>query len=644
MEVSREYSNFLDSEKRMRKLSAYERICRFSESLLPISPGKDTQRKFQEAIDFAHLKITPKGSFSFSVITTLLLFVCLLITKVLGTLSFSLMFLGLILLIPVFYFLYNYPMRLLLSYKIKASTEMVLCTIYMSVSMKVRPNLENAVKFTAANLSGPLAIDLNELIWATYSGKYSSIDRALDDFIEKWKTENSEFTESMNLIKSAFFKAFGEREKVLDEAVSVVLEGTKDRMKRYSQDLQPVLNMLNALGILLPLIGMILFPMMSFFMPEAVKPLALILGYNIFLPIFIVFLMSSFLKKRPASFHQPEIIEPKKLLSFEHLAALLFTVLLGSFGLYKVLTGTEKFSFPLLMYSTLVTVAISGGIIIYCFLSTLKSLKLRNEIVQMESELGVVLFQLGYHVRGGSSIESSLEKITPRIKELKVHSLFVSTLNNINSFGLTFGDALFNRQNGVIYRYPSRLIRAVMNAVVEISKSGSVFLSSSLVSISNFLKNMNTVEEYLREILAEVTSAMKVQALMLAPLATGIVVALSALMMSLLVNLSEWIASFKDTLGGYGPIGAAGSGVFESLIQINQITPVHYFQIIVGVYMIEVVSILSYFLSVIETGDDKIMRRYTLGKMLLIATFIYVATMILLYSMMSSLIPKFGGF
>lgn len=643
MEVSKEYQHFIDSEKRGEKLSVYEKLCEISESLISMSPGKGREKTLQDAIDFCHLKCTPKGTFSFAVISTLVLFSIIAILSIAGLFSLSLMILSFLMLIPAFYFLYNYPMSLLASYKIKASSEMVLCIIYMSVSMKVRPNLENAIKFTASNLSGPLAKDLNELLWATYSGKYSSLDRSLDDFINKWKAENNEFTESFNLIKTSFYEGQFDRETVLDEAVNVVLDGTRDRMKRYSQELRPTLTIMNALGILLPIIGLILFPMLGFFMADAVKPIILILGYNIFLPLIIVFLMKSSLKKRPASFHQPKIKEKKGLLRLEIILPVALVVLVGGFSLFKIIGVTEKFDMASLVFSTLSIVTLSAGIILYSFLSSYKDLKLRNDIIQMESELGVVLFQLGYHIRGGMSIETAVERLIPRIKELKVHALFTSTVNNIKTFGMTFASALFNEQNGVIHIYPSSLIKAVMNAISEISRSGSVFLSSSLISISKFLKNMNTVEEYLREMLAEVTSTMKTQALLLAPLASGIVVGLSSMMTKLLINLVGWVGEFQGNLGDYGPIGGGEGGILSSLIDVSSIMPVHHFQLIVGIYMIEVVTILSYFLTIIESGDDKIMRKYNLAKTLLIATLVYLFSLILVYSFLTGFMPDFGG-
>ena len=543
----------------------------------------------------------------------------------------------------IFYYLYNYPFFLATSYRIRASSEMVLAVIYMSVAMKMKPNLENAIAFTSTNLTGPLANDLKELIWGVYSGKYVSMELAIDSFAEKWKRENEEFTRAVNLIKTSLYEEQSERDKVLEEAVSVVLDGTKERMKHYSQELKTSLTILNALGILLPIIGLLFFPMITVFMPEVIKPIFIAIGYDIILPVCIFWLIKTTLMRRPATFHQPELEKylefRKKRINIELIVSVLLAVVIAGFGLHNIMTIQGIFSTALLMYSMLIIWGIAGGIVCYCFLSTMKKLKLRNEIVQMESELGVVLFQLGYQIKGGKSIENGIKKIKPKIKDLKLSKMFETILRNIQLFGMTFERAVFNEENGAIYHYPSRLISAMMKALVEISRSGMIILSQSMISISRYLKNMHAVEEYLRDMLSDVTSTMKTQALLLAPLTSGIVVALAAMMTSMLVTLKDWIESFQTQLGGYGDIGGT---MFSSIININKIIPIHFFQIVVGIYMIEIVSMIAIFLSMIEFGEENLMRKYNLGKMLLMGTAIYSVAVILLYTLLTSIMPIKG--
>ncbi len=642
--MTKEYEQLL-KEFGERQLSLYENACNFSEKILGISLGKGSRQKFKEAIEFCHLKISPKGAFSFSLLVLTILILFVIFTGVLGFLSLPLILIALIVSFGVFRYVYNYPSYLATSYRIKASSEMVLAIVYMSVSMKMRPNLENAVAFTSKNLTGPLARDLKELIWLVYTGKYVSMENAIDSFIEKWKRENEEFTEAISLIKTSFYEGYSERDKILNEAVEIVLDGTKERMKRYSRELKTSLTIINALGILMPIIGLVFFPMITIFMPGSIKPIFIAVGYNIILPLLVFWLMRTSLSRRPTTFHQPELERHKdfgKTSIKEIIIPFLIVILFGGIGFYRIYMAEELFNFSLLLHSLLIICGISGGIISYCFLSTFKKLKLRNEIANMESELGLVLFQLGYQIRSGKSIENGIEKIRPKIKQLKMSKMFLSILHNIKMFGMSFERSIFDVEIGAIYDFPSRLIAAVMKSLVEISKSGMAVLSQSMISISRYLNNMHSAEEYLKDILTDVTSTMKTQALLLAPLASGIVVALTAMMMHMMITLREWMEAFQNQMPSYGPIGSVGGGIFDSILEMNKMMKVQHFQIIVGIYMIEIVTILSIFLSTIENGEEKLMKKRTIGKMLLTGTLIYSFTLIIVYSMVTSLISIVG--
>ena len=339
---------------------------------------------------------------------------------------------------------------------------------------------------------------------------------------------------------------------------------------------------------------------------------------------FVFFLMMSFLKKRPATFHQPEVLVVKKtgikkFLDLSIVIPALITISLVGAGLYVILTSADKFSFKSLIFSILIIAGVSIGIASHCFISTKSKLKTKDEIIEMENELHMVLYQMGYQLRSGGSIENNILKMKSKIQELKISKLFEIIINNIQMFGLTFQQALFNVKNGAIYSYPSHLISAIFKAISEISSSGSKVLSDSVISISNYLKNMREIEEYLEDMLSDITSTMKIQSLILSPLSSGIVVALAAMMMHMLVTVSGWAESFQSQLASYGPVGSVGGNVFNSILTIDKILPISYFQLIVGIYMVEVVFMITLFLSIIKYGDENIQRKYEIGKALLIA-------------------------
>jgi F0F1-type ATP synthase membrane subunit c/vacuolar-type H+-ATPase subunit K len=183
-----------------------------------------------------------------------------------------------------------------------------------------------------------------------------------------------------------------------------------------------------------------------------------------------------------------------------------------------------------------------------------------------------------------------------------------------------------------------------MKAIVEISKRGTGVVANAMITISKYLKDTHKVQENLKEIMGETTSTMEIQAFLLAPLASGIVVALAAMIMQMLLHLRESLESLQSQLFSGGPVGATGGGVLSSVMNLNQIIPAHFFQLIVGVYMIEIVGILAIFLSAMNNGEESLLRKFNLGKTLGLATVVYSITLIGVYLMFQSIIPVAGVF
>ncbi len=648
MVLTREYEQFLREQLSLRKLGFYENLCKSAERILPIAPPKGLETKYMEAIEFSHLNITPKQSFSLTVLTTILV---LLVPSAIG---FALGFTDIIVLAGIlglitFFYLYDYPAHYAIMFKIRATSEMVLTIIYMTISMRISPNIENAIKFTAGNLKGPLALDFKQLLWDVYTRKYDSIPQALGSFIKKWKKDNEEFTQSLYVIISSSFESRERLEANLDEAVEIILSGTKERMEHFSQDLRTPVMIFNAMGILLPILGLVFLPIVGIFMQDSIRPFWIIVGYDILLPFAVYIMMKSYLEKRPYTFHHPDIsnhpnFSKEKPFGRQFAISLMVALSLSIIGAFVLLQTKEIFSFPLLIASMFITWGVTGGIVAYTILTSVHKLKLRDEIAQIEGEFSEGLFQLGMQLTRGIPLEKALKDITPRIKELKISRFFEIILYNIETFGMTLEQAVFNPKSGAIRYYPSQTIEAVMKAIIEISKRGMTVVANAMLTISKYLKDSHKVQENLKETMSETTSTMEIQAFLLAPLASGIVVALTAMIMQLLLHLRASLESLQTALFSGGPVQAAGGSVLSSIINVNQMIPAHYFQLIVGVYMVEVVGMLAMFISVINNGEENLLKRFNIGRTLGIATLIYSFTLIGVFLMFEAIIPASGVF
>ncbi|MFH8132405.1 MAG: hypothetical protein QW321_02250 [Candidatus Aenigmatarchaeota archaeon] len=414
-----------------KKAFWYEKACNYCEKILPIKPWKSLEQQYQEVIKFSHLNITPTGAFSLALLATLIV----IFVPTFFIIIFDLLYPALFLLVGifaavVFYFLYDYPMHYAAWFRINASSEMTLCILFMATSMRISPTLEKAIDYAAKNLRGALAYDLKMLMWEIYTRKYTT-EEAMENFIEKWKKDNQEFSEALYLIKNASLYGHEEMERILDEAVSVMLEGTRDRMKMFSRELNVPITVINALGILLPLIGVVFFPIMSLFLPEMIQPLTIGIGYDIILPLTVYWLMKMYLDRRPSTFHQPEIsrhpkFKKEKLINKTLITSLFVGGLLCLYGFLGIVSIEAAFSPEQLYSSLLITLGIGLAFSIYMILSTREKIKLREEIITIESEFPEAIFQIGNRLRLGVPLEKVFSEVLPKIRNLKISEFFKS--------------------------------------------------------------------------------------------------------------------------------------------------------------------------------------------------------------------------
>jgi len=127
---------------------------------------------------------------------------------------------------------------------------------------------------------------------------------------------------------------------------------------------------------------------------------------------------------------------------------------------------------------------------------------------------------------------------------------------------------------------------------------------------------MHRVEERLRDLLADVISSMKSQISFLTPVIAGIVIGITSMVTTILIRLSGQMAQMSAESDSSANIGGITSMFGDGI-------PTYYFQIIVGLYVVQIVYILTVFSNGIENGADKVAERYNLAQNLLRSTIMY---------------------
>src|SRR3989344_1089441 len=280
---SLEYKKFR-KENLEKNLSHYERLCNYSEKIIKISPDKKDIPLINESIEKLQLDISPEGAMSFAVLIGLsimllgflTLFVPLavlfileqseissLINQVPIFIPFLFLLSGILLIKP----LSKYPLKLADNYRLKISNQMVLCILYFITYMRHTSNLENAIRFAGEHLSAPLSLDLRKILWDVETGTFVTIKDSLDNYLKYWKQYNLEFIESFHLIEGSLYEPDEIRRiKLLDKSLELILQSVYERMLHFAQDLKTPITMLHMLGVILPILGLVIFPLLGSFL------------------------------------------------------------------------------------------------------------------------------------------------------------------------------------------------------------------------------------------------------------------------------------------------------------------------------------------------------------------------------------------
>lgn len=678
---SKEYQTFKEEVISARR-SKYEEWCNAAEKIFTLKPNEKEIPKLQEAIETAHLNITPGGAASFAALTSILIILggvllSAIIFLITGAFPFFTTLLFLIIGLVALMYLNRMPIFIATKWRLKASNQMVLAILYVVIYMRHTSNLEHAIKFAAQHVDAPLSLDLRKIFWDIETGKYSTIKESLDAYLISWRNYNLEFVTAFHLIESSLFEPTeSRRSDLLDKALNVILEGTYEKMLHYAQDIKGPITTLHMLGVILPILGLVVFPLVGSFLQGLVKWYHLAFLYNIVLPLGVYVLGMNILSRRPTGYNESKVSKKVYQQAFNPASLAFFIaivlIIIGlspllinaisppsfeegakcaigdpylgdSLGCFFGYIGINEevygpFGIGAMFLSFFVPAGLALSLGLYFKMKSKKVIELRDETKKLESEFASALFQLGNRIGDGIPTELAFNKVSQTMEGTPSGNFFKLVDTNIRQLGMGVEEAIFNPKNGAILAYPSSLIESSMEVLLESSKKGPKIVSQSLVSISTYVDRIHKVAERLKDLLAEVISSMKSQISFLTPAIAGIVVGISSMIVNIIVALNMKITNFSLEAGtGTADAGtsAAGLTTIVDLFKIDGIIPGYFFQIVVGVYVIQLAYVLTIMQNGIENGSDKINEQHLLGKNL-IRSFLLYAVIALIVTLLFS--------
>ncbi len=665
--VSSTYKSFkFDESKEHGFNSFFEKYCAFAFGYLGFFHLKEASKKdMQDNIKICGFTVTPEQVLAGAVFTLILGAMAAVPFFIIGFRNFAYFVVAVGMFLS--YVVFSYPSFMAQITKMRAQEESILAILYMTIFMRVNPVLENAMYFSVQHLSGPLGKDLKAILWSLDMGKAGSVEQAMQPFMDLWIMRNPEFVKSFLTLHSVLEQDDPkQREKILEKSLQSILDATYVKMKHYSHNLKNPVLMLHTFGMMLPLIGLIAFPMMSIFMADSIRMDYLFFGYIVVLPALLLFFIRRILAKRPGAFSYPDLrnnpyLPPdgKYLLTIGNkryyvpvlkvaLAVGVILMIPGVLWLsthtipevvkimeYKqagerVITGgtigtSGEYTFKAMFFTLFVTLGLASIFIIYFYFKSIQRLKLRNAIVEIEEDLDESLFQLGNQFTDEIPIEVALKNYISEaqmlnLKKRSIFHFFKSVMDRIEDEGATFANAVFDNKYGVIIRYPSILMQEIMWIIVEGTKKGAKTLYTIMTKISVYLNNAKKIKELIYDLLTETVTSINIQAKFFSPFIAAIVGSLTFIIVKVLWQMAKRLENIMKLLSfGTGD----SSNFFTQLINFTEIWPPTVFQVLVGIYLIETVILLSILSSGVQNGFDKVSRDVTIAKNLFAAVLVF---------------------
>ncbi|MCW8966879.1 MAG: hypothetical protein OQK82_09380, partial [Candidatus Pacearchaeota archaeon] len=615
-------------------LSRYERWCKSLGSVIKLNVSKKDEEKVRKSLDIAHLDVEPWQALTLGVMVFLAVFFIglfgsvgvMLIKGGLVYFPYLFFFLMLILSLFLFYFVNAYPERLANKWRLKASSQMVPSILYIVVYMRHTPNLEKAIAFASQHLQPPLSLDFKKVFYNVEVGKFSTIKESLDNYLETWRDYSTEFIEAFHLIESSLFEPDNSRRiATLEKSLQVILDGVYDKMLKFSHNVRSPLTNVYMLGVVLPTLGLALLPLASAMVGGSLKWNHVLILFNLIIPFLVFYLTDKVLLLRPGGHGESALLERNPLYSkykdnsyYVKAGLICFPFLLLGFlplifgytpvpdllGMQRDYTFSELglpfgnenfFGFvqsgtrlvgPFGIGSLVLSMFIPLGLALFFSIAfngkTKKLIVERKKTKELEAEFNNSLFQLGNRIGNGIPPELVFGKVAESTRGLRTSEFFSKVNFNIRNAGMGVEDAIFDNQRGAIKYFPSDLIATSMRVLIESSKKGLKIAAISLMSISDYVKNIQKISNRLRDLLAEIISDMKSNMTFLAPLLSGIVVGLAAMITSILSKLSASDLG-TDTSG----LGVGGLGGILDVFSLTNMIPPYYLQIAIGVYLVE---------------------------------------------------------
>ncbi len=516
--------------------------------------------------------------------------------------------------------------------------QMIDAVSYMAMSMRLTPSMHRAVLFAARNVGKPLATRLRQVILDVELRKFDSLEEAFLDLARTYDPANDEFQQALRSLRTAELQGTADGvERALERATSTVFEGTRRRVKEFSDGLQRPVFVLFSLGVVLPLMVGSMLPLMSASGMGGTLWAAILL-MDVLFPLLFIITARRILAKRPLVRRPVPIPIDGTGRTRRAVLASLIGGALVAFGVLCAVTAHDATSAQAELDAaladgsivdmdpisradlearvssaqgdTLAALAsilgplpmlwgIAAAVAVYYLPVLREPRRRRREVESVEDALPHALFQIGSRVADGMPLEPALLRTARSRDGEPVAAVLRRTLAHLPLTRTSATEALFGRE-GALVGFPSENVSASLKTIVEMVRKDVSGAGRAIVAVSDHMRDLRKVDREVTSRLRPVTDMMRSTATMFAPIILGITSALYLVVARLAPSL---------------PLSSAAD--------VATPLPAWTFVLILGGFVLAITAATMHFTSRLAHGDDRLEGQYQTARALPVAVAVF---------------------
>lgn len=447
------------------------------------------------------------------------------------------------------------------------------------LSMRLAPAPERAAAFAARTSDGVLAGSLDRHV----RGSRNAARSGLSTFGDAWSDLFPSLRRSFSLITVAGRTPPADRGRLLDRALDVVLEGTRETLQSFAARIRGPVTALYAFGVLLPTALVALLPAAGA-AGVVVTPPVVVVVYNVVLPASLVAASVWLLARRPVAFPPPEVSRAHPRVADRHALAPVAGLAVASAGWLVTGRVAPSWGPPVaavgLGCGTALVVANQPVVAVY------------DHVRAVEDGLPDALELVGRRVANGQAVEAAIAGVADEL-DGPMGRVLADGARQQRQLHVGVHEAFLGR-HGVLETVPSPRVRGSVALLSLATKEGQP-AGSALLALAEHVDDLQRIEREARQQLVSVCRTLSNTATVFGPMVAGSTVALAG-----------GLAGETELAGGESGFLWLGGPV--------------------GVYVLLLAVILTALSVGLVRGFDRTLVGYRVGRALVSATGIYLCS------------------